>query len=135
MINLGLQDNAPITCTGDAGDDTQQLQEQLYAELASYSFADDVLSLTEYDEDGRREIVSADYYLMDRLDDIYYYTPNDEDWGGIIAISHKHKLAHNTWFHEMDDMRRPAPYDGYRMVVVDGVMGCRDELIDKKYVF
>ena len=132
MINLGLQENEPMTCTGDAGDDTKQLQEQLYAELLSYTFADDVLSMTECDEDGRREIVSADYYLMDRIDDIYYYTPNDEDWGGIIAISHTHKLAHNTWFNEMDDMRSPAPYDDYRMVVVDGVMGCKFEMIKEK---
>ena len=102
--------------------DSPELQAPLYAELKEYTFADSI-----HGPDG--EIVSADYYKIDSIDGIDFYTPNDEDWGSIVAISHADELAHNTSFYEMDDMASPAPYNDYAMVVVDGVMGCRFDLI------
>jgi len=110
---------APNTCTIDR----PELQGDLYAEIAAkYTCAPSIT-----DADGN--IVSADYYLVDTIDGIEFYTPNDEMWGGIVAIDHTNKLAHDTSFYEMDDMASPAPYDDYAMVVVDGVMGCRFDLI------
>ena len=47
---------------------------------------------------------AADYYLVDTIKGIEYYTPNDEDWGAIVAVCHVHKLAQDTGFFEMDDM-------------------------------
>jgi hypothetical protein len=102
--------NAPTLCTID----TREAQRPLYNELLSYTF-------------DSNTSVAADYYLVDRIGDIEFYTPNDETWGGIIAIDHLHELAHNTSFYEMDDMASPAPYNDYAMVVVDGVMMCKYE--------
>jgi hypothetical protein len=112
-------EHAPKNCTIDS----PELQGPLYAELKAYSFADHIR------DPDTGDIVSADYYKVDSIDGIDFYTPNDEDWGSIVAISHEHKLAHDTSFYEMDDMASPAPYDDYAMVVVDGKMGCRFDLI------
>lgn len=95
-------------------------QAALYEELKLYSFAPSVV-----DEDGN--IVNADYYNVGSIDGIEYYTPNDETWGAIIAISHKDKLALWTSFYEMDDMEYPD--SDYAMVVVGGKMGCRFQMI------
>lgn len=103
-------------------DATPESQRAFYEELDGYELAPSIR-----DEDGN--IVSADYYQVDSIDGIDFYTPNDETWGGIIAVSNEHKLAHYTTFYEMDDMASPAPYDDYAMVVVDGKMGCRFDLI------
>ena len=114
-----MPDLAPNNCTIDR----PELQGDLYLEImARYELADSIT-----DADGN--IVSADYYKVDSIDGVDFYTPNDEDWGAIVAISHEHKLAHDTSFYEMDDMASPAPYDDYGMVIVDGVMGCRFDLI------
>jgi hypothetical protein len=108
---------APNTCTIDR----PELQYDLYNEIMErYELADSIR-----DADGN--IVSADYYLVGDIDNIKYYTPNDETWGGIVAIDHANKLAHDTTFYEMDDMEYPG--SDYAMVVVDGVMGCRFDLI------
>ena len=113
-----MPDLAPNNCTIDR----PELQGDLYAELmARYTFAPSVT-----DADGN--IVSADYYHVGNVDGVDFYTPNDEDWGAIVAISHEHNLAHDTSFYEMDDMGNPD-YDDYHMVIVDGVMGCRFDLI------
>lgn len=110
---------APNNCTIDR----PELQGDLYLEImARYELADSIT-----DADGN--IVSADYYKVDSIDGVDFYTPNDEDWGAIVAISHEAKLAHDTSFYEMDDMASEAPYDDYKMVIVDGVMGCKFDLI------
>lgn len=49
-------------------------------------------------------MVGKDYIWIDGINGIDYYTPNNEDWGPIIAMDHKHQLAVNTSFYEMDDM-------------------------------
>lgn len=74
------------------------------------------LSLTKELERG------CDYILMDTIDDIEYYTPNDEDWGSIVALSHEHKLATYTGFYEMDDMA--AEDSDYKQIVHDGELKC-----------
>ena len=110
--------NEPTNITIDA----PELQGALYEELKGYSFADHITDPT------TGEIVSADFYKVDSIDGIDFYTPNDETWGGVVAVSHEHGLAHDTSFYEMDDMASPAPLDDYKMVIVDGVMGCKFDL-------
>ena len=61
-------------------------------------------------------VASTDYFLVDHIDGIDYYSPNDEDWGDIIAMCHEHQLAVFTTFYEMDDMA--SPDSGYNFVVV-----------------
>lgn len=70
---------------------------------------------------------SADYYRVATISGIDYYTPNDEDWGAIIAVSVADQLAHDTGFFEMDDMEAPAPYDDYVQVVSNGSLMCKFE--------
>ncbi len=70
-------------------------------------------------------ILSGDYIRLDAFDGIEYYIPNSEEWGGIVAISEEHKLAHFTGFHEMDDMA--ADHGEYRQVVQNGRIMCNFE--------
>lgn len=49
-------------------------------------------------------MAGKDYIWIDCINEVDYYAPNNEDWGDIIAMDHKHKLAINTSFYEMDDM-------------------------------
>lgn len=116
-----MPDNAPKTCTIDAPENQYDLYNEL---MERYELAPSIR-----DEDGN--IVSADYYQVGEIDGIKYYTPNDETWGGIVAISHENKLAIDTMFYEMDDMEYPG--SDYAMVVVDGVMGCRFQLDDPAF--
>jgi len=71
--------------------------------------------------------LTGDWLLIDKIDGIDYYTPNDEEWGSILAISEEHKLAHKTDFFEMDDMACEAPYDDYKQVVHQGKIMCKFE--------
>ena len=57
-----------------------------------------------------------DYYEVGVIGGLYYYTPNDEDWGAIIVMDFKNKLAAYTSFYEMDDMASPPPYDDYAFI-------------------
>lgn len=56
-------------------------------------------------------IADRDYIHIDQYKDIDFYTPNDEDWGGIIAVDHKNELVMATSFFEMDDMIPPSDYE------------------------
>lgn len=48
-----------------------------------------------------------DYIWLQKIDGVDYYAPNNEDWGSVVAVDHKAKLAINTHFYEMDDMASP----------------------------
>jgi hypothetical protein len=106
---MAYSENGPNINT----DNNRHSQLNLFQDLSNYTLTEDVVSGT-------------DYILVDTINDIEYYTPNDEDWGPIIAVSDEHKLATNTTFYDMDDMDYPD--SDYAMVVVDGVMGCRFSL-------
>ena len=97
------------TIEGDAS-----TQSHLYQELQLYT-------LTEKCEHG------TDYFRVLQQDGIDYYSPNDESWGGVVAVSEADKLALYTTFYETDDFDYPD--SDYAMVVVDGKMGSRFEMI------
>lgn len=67
----------------------------------------------------------CDYFLLDTIGGIEYYTPNDEMDGAIVAISREHKLANNTGFFEMDDMEDPE--GDYVQVVDNNEIKCKFE--------
>ena len=99
--------------------DTSRFHVIVYAALADYSFAPSM-------RPDPNTIVSADYYECGLIDGINYYTPNDEDWGGIIAVDHVNKKACYTGFYEMDDME--VPDSDYAIVLHEGALMCRFEL-------
>jgi len=90
------EDNSPAT------------QAALYEELTS------LYNLTDNLERG------CDFFKVATVLDTEYYSPNDEEWGAIVAVSHEHKLALYTGFYEMDDMEDPRR--GYSMVVKNGML-------------
>ena len=90
-------------------------QSELYTNMMAYTL-----------KPVTKPLQSADYYLIAEIEGVKFYTPNDEDWGAIIAISHEHKLAHYTSFYEMDDMSNIG--GGYEMIVHDGQMKCKFEV-------
>ena len=110
MNDFKYSEHGPQTDTVTQGSEPNQAA--LYQELKLYNLTDEL-------EDG------CDFFKLAEIDGIQYYHPNDETWGGIIAISEADQLAINTTFYEMDDMARPAPYDDYKQVVSNGVMGCK----------
>ena len=79
-------------------------------------------------QQGWKWNATGDYILIDTRGGIEFYTPNDEDWGEIVAVSRPDKLAHNTGFFEMDDMT--SEYVDYHQVVSDGTICCQFE-VDK----
>jgi len=94
---------------------TQQL---LYSEMANYVKGDAC-------EPG------CDYFLVLDHGDIKYYTPNDEDWGAIVAISEESHLAADTGFFDIDDMEDKE--SEYAYVVHNNKLMCRFELPDDFY--
>ena len=117
-MNPYSEENGPDQACADTIDGNAPTQSALYQELTQYKLADSI-------RDADDNIVSADFYKVDTIDDVEYYTPNDEDWGAIVAVSHEHKLALYTGFYEMNDMASEAPYDDYKMIIVNGLMGCK----------
>ncbi len=69
-------------------------------------------------------IKENDYIHIDTIDGIDFYTPNDEDWGAIVAVSHEHHLVKDTEFFEMDDMEAG---EDYTQVIHEGEIKCRFE--------
>ena len=68
-----------------------------------------------------------DYLLEDTIGGISYWSPNDEDWGPIVAMDDTNKLALNTHFYEMDDMAYPD--SDYAIVLDGGILKSRYETI------
>jgi hypothetical protein len=93
-------------------DDAIIIQADAYTEMKK-------LELTDELEQG------TDYFLVGDIGDIQYYSPNDEDWGAIIAVSDKHQLAIDTGFYEMDDMEDED--SDYAIVFHGGILCCRFE--------
>lgn len=48
-----------------------------------------------------------DYLIVETIDGIDYWLPNDESWFDIMAVDHTNKLAIGTGFPEMDDLSYP----------------------------
>jgi len=71
-----------------------------------------------------KSIKTREYLPVGIVEDISYYTPNDENLGTIIAVDHTNKIAKETDFFEMDDI-----YTGsdYAMVLQDNELVCRFE--------
>lgn len=66
-------------------------QQGLYGTMKTYCLTNDLIRIT-------------DYSKLDTIENITYWSPNDEHWGSIIAIDDTNKLAIDTGFYEMDDM-------------------------------
>lgn len=108
------EEQGPDQACADTIDGDASHQAALYQELKLYTLTDEL-------ERG------TDYFKVLTLDGIDYYLPNDEDWGGVVAISHTDELALYTGFYETDDFEHPG--SDYAMVVVDGKMGCRFAMV------
>lgn len=87
----------------DLGDDHRANYEKL---VSQYSFSHHV-SIGD-------TLISADYYWVGQYSGVDYYTPNDEEWGSIIALDHEHQLAADTGFFEMDNIK--VPNSDYQLV-------------------
>lgn len=68
------------------------------------------------------EVASNDYILCGTVKGVTYWTPNDEDWGTIIAIDETNELAADTGFYEMDDIE--ATHGEYAFVASNGKLVC-----------
>lgn len=101
------EESGPQTDT--ISDGTESNQSVLFQELKLYNLTDDLNNTT-------------DFFLVDEINGIKYYHPNDETWGAIIAVSYEHELAIYTGFYEMDDMANTE--SGYTQTVKNGVIGC-----------
>lgn len=88
-------------------------QRHLYEEMMKIQLTDDL-------DHG-----TCDYVKVDSINGIDYYTPNDEDWGSIVAICNENRLAHDTTFFEMDDMENIGA--GYTQIVHEGAIKCEFE--------
>ena len=70
--------------------------------------------------------MGTDYFLVGTIENITYWSPNDEHWGSIIAIDDTNKLAIDTGFYEMDDMDYPD--SEYSIVFNGGILKSRWEV-------
>ena len=62
----------------------------------------------------------CDYFKIFTTDGVDYYTPNNEEWGSIIAVCEEHKVAVNTGFYEIDDIAQS--HSDYKLLPVNGVL-------------
>ena len=97
-------------------------QQNLYRMIMAQHKLVDIRS----DLDWWKNPVQMDWLQVASIDGIDYYTPNNEDWGQILAVSIEHRLAHYTSFYEMDDMGDEV-YTDYRQVVHNGAIVCTFE--------
>ena len=89
-------------------------QQDLYGTMKTYCLTNDLA-------------MGTDYFLVGTVENITYWSPNDEDWGAIIAMDDINKLAIDTGFYEMDDMDYPD--SDYAIVLDDGILKSRYETI------
>ena len=89
-------------------------QQGLYGTMKTYCLTNDLA-------------MGTDYFLVGTVENITYWSPNDEDWGAIIAMDASNKLAIDTEFYEMDDMDYPD--SDYAIVRDDGILKSRYETI------
>ena len=73
-------------------------------------------------------IKGTDYFKVGEVNGFILYSPNDEDWGDIIAVHHQQKLASYTGFEEADDML--AEHGEYAPVAHYGVVVAKYEIED-----
>lgn len=104
-MNAYDEDNGPDQALADTIDGGQVEQHALYNELKQYNLTDELVR-------------GCDYFKVATVLGTDYYSPNNEEWGAIIAVSHLNHLALYTCFYEMDDMEDPRR--GYSMVVKGG---------------
>ena len=96
--------------------DNATQQSRMFADLAR-------LSLTASDD------LTGDYIKVLDLAGIAYYTPNDEDWGSVIAVDSANGLAIATGFYDTADfedleIRGTVHESDYRIVRHDGKLVC-----------
>ena len=70
-------------------------------------------------------IADRDYLHVGKVGEVDYYTPNDEEWGCIVAVHHPLKIVKDTGFFEMDDIEHQ---NGYEFVVHKGELVCAWEV-------
>ena len=87
-------------------------QTALYKKMMGYTLTDELVH-------------GCDYVKLDTINGIEYFTPNDEDWGAIVAVSREQELAIDTGFFDMIDMEDED--SDYAQVVKDGKLMCRFE--------
>lgn len=105
------EENGPDQACADTIDGDAATQKALYQELIN------CYNLTNELERG------TDYFLVYEREGIKYYSPNDEEWGAVIAICDENDLALYTGFYETDDFEHPD--SDYHMVVSDGKLMCK----------
>ena len=98
-------------------DDSRDAQQAFFTELKKYNLAKDL-------ENG------CDYFLMETIGGVFYYGPNDEEWGCVIAVDYVNELAVDTGFYETDDfedfnIKGEIFESDYRMVLHDGKLMCK----------
>lgn len=96
--------------TDTVNDEKGERQALFFAELQQYQLTDELAG-------------NCDFFKVAEIDGILYYLPNDETWGGVIAIDNAAKLAIDTSFYEMDDMEYPD--SDYKIVNHKGKLGCK----------
>lgn len=76
----------------------------------------------------RPAMTNWDYLVMDTLDSVEYWLPNDEEWFHVIAVDHTNRLARETGFCEMNDFTYED--SDYRNVMdpSDGQLKCKFEV-------
>lgn len=73
----------------------------------------------------QKYIANGDYIHITSINGIDFYTPNNEDWGDIVAVHHDFELTKHTSFYEMDDMLPPSDYE---IVAYEGELICKYEI-------
>lgn len=63
-------------------------------------------------------INDKEYLFIAKIDNIDYFTPDDESMGGIVAVNWENKLVYCTGFYEMDDME--IEDSDYKIVFCNG---------------
>lgn len=104
------EEYGPDQACADTIDGDASTQAALYAELKLYNLTDDLNRTT-------------DYFKVYEREGVTYYSPNDEEWGAVIAISEADELALYTGFYETDDFEHPD--SDYHMVVHNGMLMCK----------
>jgi len=100
----------------------EQEQQEYYKHIKANHTFQDIRNDTAWYLKGDR---AGDWLQIDSIGGVDYYTPNDEDWGSVLAVSEEHKIARKTGFYEMTDME--SPNSDYAQVVSNGQIMCRFE--------
>ena len=98
-------------------DDCREAQSAMFQELRKYNLTTELIR-------------GSDYFKDTEVGGIQYYSPNDEEWGCVIAVDYVNELAVDTGFFETADFEDITYGDeilesDYRMVFHDGKLMCK----------